>query len=101
MTVEPGQHPDRTQLLLHLHIDRRRAFTNADFRALMREFPEIVEGIKLSGDSGYCLRVSICHLGQYETLRERLLEKLPDVRRVTASVVMDRLLALENTCSAS
>lgn len=92
MPAESDDRQDQTQLMLHLHIDRRRAHGNIDLGAVIGEFPEIAEGMKLSGDSGYWLRVSVCQLGQYETLRERLLELLPDVRRITASVVMDRRL---------
>ncbi len=101
MPFESNDRQGQTQLMLHLHIDRRRAHGNIDLSAVICEFPEIVEGMKLSGDSGYWLRVSICQLDQYETLRERLLELLPDVQRITASVILDRLLPAGTEMAAS
>ncbi|OZA17935.1 MAG: hypothetical protein B7X90_13395 [Novosphingobium sp. 17-62-19] len=81
--------PDQLQLMLHLQIDKRRAPGKVDLAKLICDFPEIIEGMRLSGDSGYWLRVSINQLSQYEGLRDRLIEILPEVRRITASVVLD------------
>lgn len=81
--------PDQMQLILHLQIDRRRSTGNVDLAKVICDFPEIIEGMRLSGDSGYWLRVSINQLSQYEALRDRLIETLPEVRRITASVVLD------------
>jgi DNA-binding Lrp family transcriptional regulator len=91
MPSDPLAAPPRTQLMLHLQLDRRRAQGNVDLATVIGEFPEIIEGLQLSGDGGYWLRIAIDQLSQYEALREQLIEMLPDVRRITASVVLNRL----------
>ncbi|ABD25273.1 transcriptional regulator, AsnC family [Novosphingobium aromaticivorans DSM 12444] len=81
-----------TEMLLQVTVDRRRHGRNVVFDEAVRDCPEVLECLLLSGDMGYWLRVRVASLADYEDLRERLLTLLPGVQRITASVVLQSIV---------
>lgn len=61
-----------------------------DFRAGIEEFPEIVEALRLSGETDYMLRVMVPDIAAFDVFYQRLIERV-DLYDVRSTFVMEQI----------
>ena len=66
-------------------LESQRAAAGAQFEALLRRRPEVVECVRLSGSYDYLLRVVVGSLDAYSAFIDRYLLPIPGVRSVNSS----------------
>ena len=60
------------------------------FSEVTREFPEIVELYRMSGDVDYLMRIVVPDIGAYDAFYQRLIGKI-DIRDVSSSFAMEQM----------
>jgi Lrp/AsnC family transcriptional regulator len=60
------------------------------FSEVVREFPEVVEFYRMSGDVDYLLRVVVPDIAAYDAVYQRLIQKI-DIRDVSSSFAMEQI----------
>ncbi|HVN99731.1 MAG TPA: Lrp/AsnC family transcriptional regulator [Steroidobacteraceae bacterium] len=78
-------------------LESQRATAGAQFEALLRRRPEVIECVRLSGSYDYLLRVVVASLDAYSAFIDRHLLPIPGVRSVNSSFslgVLKRTTAL-------
>ncbi|MNC50231.1 Leucine-responsive regulatory protein [compost metagenome] len=62
------------------------------FQAALQEIPQIVEAQRLFGDPDYLLQVVSRDLPAFQQLYDERLSALPNVQRLTSTLVMKRVI---------
>ncbi|WP_182419376.1 Lrp/AsnC family transcriptional regulator [Bartonella sp. HY038] len=60
------------------------------FSEVVREFPEVVEFYRMSGDIDYLLRVVVPDIGAYDNFYKKLISKI-EIRDVSSSFAMEQI----------
>ena len=60
------------------------------FSRVVKEFPEVVEFYRMSGDVDYLMRVVVVDMKAYDTFYQRLIEKI-DIDTVSSNFAMEQL----------
>lgn len=60
------------------------------FSEVVREFPEVVEFYRMSGDVDYLLRVVVPDIAAYDAVYQRLIQKI-EIRDVSSSFAMEQI----------
>jgi DNA-binding Lrp family transcriptional regulator len=79
-------------MLVFVTMDREDAATIAEFEAGLAEVAEVRHAEGLFGDPDYLVRVATADLHAYQALRDERLATLPGVRRLTSTIVMERIV---------
>lgn len=66
-----------------------------DFEAAIRDMPEVVECVKVSGAFDYLLRFVCPDIGRYHSLSEELLKSSNGIAQLSSHVVLDQTKAFE------
>lgn len=65
----------------------------AEFETTLLEIPQIIEVQRLFGDPDYLLHVVTRDLSAFQQLYDERLSALPNVQRLTSTLVMKRVIA--------
>src|SRR5690242_8826909 len=80
------------EALVSVTLDRGDAATVAAFETALAGVPQIRHAERLFGDPDYLLRVAATDLDDYAALRDHELATLPGVKRITSTLVMERIV---------
>lgn len=61
------------------------------FRETIKMIPEIIECHRMAGDVDYLLKVLVRDLSHYDNVYQRILDRVPNLKDVSASFSMERL----------
>src|SRR2546429_6156690 len=90
--IDPAAVGRGFEVLVHVTMDREDASTIGDFESGLAAIPEIRHAERLFGDPDYLIRVATADLPTYQALRDEKLAALPDVQRLTSTIVMKRIV---------
>lgn len=89
MVLDAGQLGFQTLVILRIKLQGHEAALLAQFKAAVREIPEIQIALLVLGDFDFYLRIIVRDIQHYQTLLQDRLVSLPGVREMHSSVILD------------
>lgn len=88
--LDPYKINARVTVFVSIRTSEHNAEWLKRFSEIVRDFPEIVELYRMSGDIDYLMRVVVPDIAAYDDFYQRLISKI-DIRDVSSSFAMEQM----------